>query len=259
MGNKLLIGALLACVALPAWAADMPVYKAAAPAPLPTLSGSGLYLGINGGAAFTGQEYDFVTLPGVASDPTGTGKVYPAGIMAGGTIGFGGSIGGAYAAVESDFDYDFTRFETSCVAGRCGSKNSWFFAQKLVLGAPLPTLTGLVPKATNLTPPSQWPIPINLPTNFSVANLMPAVVAGIAEHNISACITGMACGDQWVAGALVGGQLRAAIAQNWTAKLEYDYVFFNKAFTPSNSVGLFNPQFKQFNEQRLMGGIDYHL
>jgi opacity protein-like surface antigen len=252
--------------AFPAYAADVPL-KAPKKFLEPltaAAAGSGLYVGINGGMAFTGQQYDFVTLPGLAEVASGgTGKLYPAGGMAGLTLGFGGPIGSAYAAIENDFDYDFTQASTSCMVGRCSSKNSWFLAQKVVFGAPLPTIAGVIPNKAGLTPPSQWPIPIAVPTNFTMSSIMPAVVAGIAEHNISACATldgtNLSCGNRWVSGLLLGVQLRFAVAQGWSMKAEYDYVFFRHSFTPTAALPLFVGQYKQLNEQVLRIGVDYHL
>ncbi len=115
-----------------------------------------------------------------------------------------------------------------------------------------------MPKST-ITPPSQFPIPLAVPTNLSAASIMPFVAAGVAERDVKACITGLDCGSQWMAGVLVGGGIRSAIAANWSVKAEYDYIFFNKAFTPINATALFPGTFKTLNEQRVMFGIDYHL
>lgn len=266
-----------------AYAADMPIK--APPLPI-ALSGSGFYLGVNGGAAAADQQYQFITLPGTATSAPGgvNGKLFPAGIMGGATVGFGGSVGGLYAAIETDYDYDVAHAETTCaygaVSSRCGMHNSWLLSQRLVLGVPLSGITGAIGKVnTNgFTPPSQWPIPITMPATLSASNLMPFITAGIAERNVSAYVdpTGTppvapskkeglfpgASGQEWLIGYIVGGGLRLPLATGWTAKAEYDFIGFNKSFVPSNAAaGLFpsGTAFKTVSEQRLVMGLDYHF
>lgn len=253
----LALGAL-SLLGSPVSATDMPMKAPTLqlPAPIQPLNATGFYLGVNAGGSFTGQEYDFVTLPGVAS---GQQKLYPAGFMAGATIGFGGAVGSMNAAFETDWDYDFTKASVGCGSATCASRNSLFFAQKIVIGAAIPTIAGAVPRNTSLTPPSQWPIPINLPSNFSMANLGINLVAGMAEHDIAASVTGAGGGFRWISGPLAGVQLKAAIAKNWNTKVEYDYIWFKNSFTPQGATGLFPATFQQFNEQRVTFGLEYHL
>lgn len=252
-GALLLALALLASIIAGSWsarAADMPIK-----APPLALSGSGLYLGINGGAAIADQAYDFVTLPG-------TGTLHPAGAMAGVTLGFGGSLGGLYAAVESDFDYDFTRSETSCGVSRCGARDSWFLSQRLVLGVPLSGLTGALAKipAGSLAPPSQWPVPISVPASLSASAIMPFVTGGLYERDAAAFITGQGHADEWMLGYGGGGGLRVPLAAGWSAKAQYEYIIFNRNFVPAGTAaGLFPATFKALNEQRLVLGFDYHF
>lgn len=286
MKNRIILAALAASLlSCSAHAADMPLKAPPLPVPLSAIAGSGFYVGFNGGAAAADQSYQFVTLPGAAAGANG--KLFPAGVMGGATVGFGGSLGGIYAAVESDFDYDVTAGETGCafaatakltVNSRCGAKNSWLLSQRLVLGVPLSGLTGAVGKinTTKLAAPSQWPIPIALPTNISVSNVMPFVTGGIAERNVAAYVdpTGMlpsvkgkeamfpgGHAQEWLVGYVVGGGIRVPLATGWSAKAKYDYIGFNKSFVPANATaGFFNPAtFKQINEQRLVMGLDYHF
>jgi len=247
------VGALLAS---PAFAADMPT-KAAPASAQPALYG--LYVGVHGGAGWANQQYDFVTIPGVV-----TGDIHPAGVMGGATLGFGGAIGAAWAGVEADFDYDFTRASSGCGdAGNCTVKNGWFMTQGLVFGVPLPAIMGVLPQSGAIKP-NQWPIPLAAPTNISAASIMPAIKAGLAERNVSACATPIGagntvCDQRWMLGPFVGAQLRSAISQNWTAKIEYDYVFFNKSWTSPDATVLGPAKFRSLNEQRTVIGLDYHL
>lgn len=279
MKRVVLISLMSALALSSAFAADMPVKVlphnvAVAAAP----SVSGFYVGANFGAAISQQSYQFITIPGASST-----KLFPAGAMGGLTVGFGGNVGGAYLGAEGEFDYDFTAGESACnfggVSTRCGAKNSYLLTQGIVLGIPLSAITGLAGKAqpTGLTPPSQWPIPIALPTNLSVGNLMPFTKFGIAERNVSAYLDptgtlpvapsktpgyfGGSTGSETMVGWMVGGGVKMPIAVGWNAKVEYDLIGFNKSFTPTGgNANLFNPAtFKQVNEQRAIFGIDYSL
>lgn len=258
MKRALLASVLAFACAHQVLAADLPLKKAiAAPPPGPA---SSFYFGIHGGVGWANQQYDFVTVPGVV-----TGNIYPAGAMLGGTIGFGGAIGSAWLGAEADFDYDFTRGSSGCgIGGSCTSKNSWFFTQGIVLGAPLTAITQAIPQPA-MTPPSQWPIPLNVPSNLSMATIMPAIKVGVAERNVSACATPIAgdnteCASRWLAGPYVAAQLRAAVAQNVTAKVEVGYAWFNQSWTSPTGSLVFGPaQFKSLGEGIARLGVDFHL
>lgn len=266
-----------------AYAADMPLK---AP-PLPLSNFSGFYLGLNGGAAVADQKYNFVTQVGTAASAGLPGKLYPAGIPVGATLGFGGSLGGLYAGVEADFDYDFTASSNPCawpVAGAvtvsttCGTKNSWLMAQSVILGIPFASISGAASKSQQLhglAPPSQWPVPISVPASITSSNIMPFVKAGIAERNVSAFVDPLSMGKTTFAGGtaketlvgyVIGGGLKIPLATGWTAKAEYDFFGFNKSFVPAQNTTamlatpIFNTAaFKQTNEQRLIMGLDYHF
>jgi opacity protein-like surface antigen len=287
--NLVVMAALAAVVAsnvAPAHGADMllpkmPV-KALAP---PVTNWSGFYVGLHGGAAVANQQYNFITQLGTSASVGGVlpGKLYPAGIPVGATLGFGGSLGGLYAGVEADFDYDFTASSGPCawpvmgavtVSTVCGTKNSWLMDQAIVLGIPFASITGAAAGKTvpGLVQPSQWPIPIALPSSITASNIMPFVKAGVAERNVSAFVDPVNVGKTAFAGGsstetligfLVGGGLKIPLATGWTAKAEYDYIGFNKSFVPAtNAPTLASPifnsaTFKQTNEQRLVMGLDY--
>jgi opacity protein-like surface antigen len=285
MKRHLFAAVAMLALAPAAFAADMPIKapKAAAPANGVT----GFYLGINGGMTAADQSYQFITAPGTSTSVGGPGgTLFPAGGIVGVTAGFGGALGAAYAAVEGDFDYDFNRAETSCtfagISTRCGSKDSVLMTQRAVFGVPLSAITGAAGQfklPTTLAPPSQWPVPINVPANFAIGNLMPFVTAGIAERNVSAFVdpTGIpvpagspkgtkealyagGSGTEWLVGYVVGGGLKMPISNGVTAGVEYDFIGFNKSFVPANATaGLFptTANFKQTNEQRLLAKVDF--
>lgn len=248
---------VLACIGS-ANAADLP--RKAAAAPPASSPFAGFYVGIHGGVGWANQRYDFVTVPGIV-----TGNVYPAGAMLGATIGFGGTAGAAWLGAEADFDYDFTRASSGCgIAGTCSTKNSAFLTQGIVFGAPLTAITAAIPQPA-VTPPSQWPIPLNVPSNLSMATIMPAIKVGIAERSVSACATPIAgdnteCASRWMAGPYAALQLRIAVAQNVTAKAEAGYAWFGQSWTsPNGSLVFGQAQFKSLGEGIARLGVDFHL
>lgn len=238
---------------VPAIAADLPakqiapVQKAAAVA-----KQYGLYLGFNGGAALTNQRFDFVSLPG-------TGDVYPAGGLAGLTLGFGGTAGGFWLGVEGDLDYDFTKGSAPCSAGTCFTRNSWMFAEKAIVGLPLTSIMNTVSSNSRITPPSQWAIPLAVPANLSASTIMPFVAIGMAQRNVKAGIADVGEASQWMNGVLVGGGIRQALADGWTAKIEYDYVSFRDHFNPAGGSAPIFADFKAVSEHVLTAGIGYHF
>lgn len=235
---------------VPAMAADLPartatpIQKAAAAA-----KQSGFYVGINGGAAITNQRFDFISLPG-------TGDVYPAGAMAGLTAGFGGTAGGFWLGVEGDFDYDFTKGSASCAGGTCFTRDSLFLDEKLVVGLPLTSITGAIPASSRVTPPSQWPVPLAMPANLSASTIMPFAAIGLAQRDVRAGIVGVGEARQWMNGLLVGGGIRQALADGWTAKVEYDYVSFRNHFDPAGGAPIL-ADFKAVSEHVFKVGVMY--
>ncbi len=265
MKRLLLLLALTGTV--PAMAADLPARtitpKAAVAVANPL---AGLYLAGNIGVALTKQQVDFVSLPGATN-----GSVWPAGIPAGATIGYGGALGSLYGGLEAEVNHSFNKGEAPCgVLGTCSVKDSVLLTQGFVIGAPMSTITGAIPPFpgnTRILSPNQWPIPVSAPVGFSSANIMPLLKFGLAERNISACENpaaglGQVCGQTWLFGPYVGAELRFIAAQNWSVGLDYKYAFFNKSFTPANSAAVFGPftqEFNKLNEQLVTLKVGYHF
>lgn len=250
--SVLLVASLLSFTA---YAADMPLKTLA---PLPSPSGSGLYAGAFLGAGMANQAYQFVTLPG-------TGELHPIGALPGAMVGFGGTMGALYVGIEADALYDLSKAGSTCGGGNtmwCTSRNGFFLSERLVVGAPLSSLTGAIPATARkaFVPPSQWPIPIALPTNLGdVTAIMPFVTGGLYERNVGACISSQGCGQEWMLGYGGGGGIRVPLTAGWNAKAQYDFISFNKNFVPANSAAIFAGTFKQNNEQRFGLGLDYHF
>jgi outer membrane immunogenic protein len=131
-----------ACAALcaltgAAAAADLPVgpqgyYKAPAYVPY---SWTGLYLGVNGGGAFSRSTWD------------STGPFNLDGGLVGGTAGYNYQIGQAVLGVEGDIDWSGIRGSTTngCVPG-CQTSNTWLSTVRgrigFAAGRFMPYLTG---------------------------------------------------------------------------------------------------------------------
>ena len=104
MKHGLIIGALAAlpmlAASLSAQAADMPLYKAPPPAPVP-FSWTGFYIGAHVGAGWGNREFDFNDLTALA--PFLWNSSTPVnGPLAGGQIGANWQAGWAVLGVEAD-------------------------------------------------------------------------------------------------------------------------------------------------------------
>jgi len=161
MKRLIFIAPMLGALLHPAAAADVPK-KAAAPAATST---SPLYVFVHGGAGITSTQSE-IALPGFA---TGSPKVWPAGAMIGGGVGYLSSIGPLSFGVEAEANYDFTHASVGCVGLLpClgSSKNSWFFAEKALFGITLSQILGYVPGNAQ---PANWPVPITVPATTAIA------------------------------------------------------------------------------------------
>lgn len=275
--------ALALALASSAHAADMPVprFPLKAPPPLPIADLTGFYLGAHAGASGSSQQTMFVTTPGVAAAAGLPGKLYPTGIPVGGLAGWGTSLGALYGAVEADFDLNNNKTSNTCswpIAGNiavntiCGSKPGWISTQRAMVGITLPTLTGAAGKIipANWTPPSQWPLPVNVPSTLAAAPVMLLANVGIAEKAINGYVSPTNVGKtvfpggsqtQTQMGFLVGGEVKLPLATGWNATLRYDHIMWNKSFTPAqsaNTIAVFpaTATFKQQPEDRLLAGLE---
>ncbi len=259
--NRLILSlAALAVIAgtIPVMAADLPA-KPPLKSALTPVAPSPFQLFIHGGMGITDVQND-IALPGVA---TGTPKLWPAGAMVGGGVGYLSSIGPLSIGVEAEANYDFTRASVGCIGIMpClgATKNSWFFAEKALAGITLSQIAGYIPGSAQ---PSNWPVPITVPASFT-SNMMLLGAVGAAQRNVDLCAmdlgTGTSlCGNQWKNGLLTGAQARFAVSPNVSVRVEYDYIFFNQTFTPAQSVPLFANTTEAKHQQRLMAGVGISL
>jgi len=172
-----------------------------APAP-PVYNWGGVYVGINGGWGFGTAKY---TVPPIAGVPLGvTGSVNDSGGVVGGTLGVNFQTGAFVFGVEGDFDYSGINTGTTstiCVlVGTCQTGNNW-----------LSTLRGRVGFA--------WDRVLFYGTGGGVFGNAQTTVNGVSTTHTQA---------GWTAGLGV----EVALAENWTAKVEYLYANLGTGTAP---------------------------
>ncbi len=184
-----------------ATAADLPIRKA--PAPAPALSWTGFYIGAHVGAGWGTIETE---VPG-GGFALASGTVN--GFLGGGQIGYNWQTGPIVIGVEADVSVTNIKGTTPCLIGIlvCERKTDWMstFAGRLgfIADRALIYVKG----------GAAW-------ANFNHDTSIAGFNVASADH------------DQW--GALIGTGVEYAFASNWSAKIEYNFIKFEKdtvAFT----------------------------
>jgi outer membrane immunogenic protein len=125
-------------------------------------------------------------------DRTGSRNV--SGGLVGATAGYNYQFGQVVAGVEGDIDWsDINGTGTTACPLGCKTSNTWLSTVRGRLG-------------------------------YAADRFMPFVTGGAAFGNIRASTPGFATTTQTNTGWTIGGGLEAALAPNWTAKVEYLYV-----------------------------------
>jgi outer membrane immunogenic protein len=212
---------LLAISATAVVAADLPrQMPAKAPAFVPiAYNWTGFYLGINGGYAWGRSHWNGF---GNNSDPSGG--------MVGGTIGYNWQAMGSPWVFGLEGDIDWTNIkgtftDINCPTG-CQTKNNW-----------LGTARGRI--------------------GYAWDRVMPYITGGLAVGDIEANQLGFAGVHDTKAGWAAGGGVEAALAGNWTAKLEYLHVDLGSincgvlACTTPSRVG--------FHADEVRAGVNYRF
>jgi len=183
---------LLAFAATAAVAADLPrSMPAKAPAYVPVgYNWTGFYLGINGGYAWGQSDWSFF-----GGDPK------PRGGLVGGTIGYNWqALGSPWVfGLEGDIqwaDINGNFANLACPLG-CQIKTDWFGTARGRVG-------------------------------YAWDRVMVYATGGAAFGDVKASINGIGTTSDTNIGWTVGAGLEGAIAQNWTAKIEYLYVDLGK-------------------------------
>ena len=211
-------GTLVVAAAGQTWAADLPepppppprAPAAYMPALAPVYNWGGLYYGVNGGYAFGKSEW---TDPNNFSGLGSTGNFNISGYAAGATLGANLQADAFVFGIETDFDMmgiDGKVSSAFCGAvgfgagAQCETKQSWLGTLRARIG-------------------------------YAVDRVLFYGTAGGAYGNIETGVGGNLVNSSkpgWVAGAGIEG----ALADNWTARIEYLYVDLQNASctTPAN-------------------------
>src|SRR4051812_37148612 len=178
-------GLLALAAALPASAADLPRREMPykAPAYVAAYNWTGFYLGINGGFGFGDSHWSGF---GASNKPSGG--------MVGGTAGYNWQGAGSpwVLGIEGDVDWADNKDSTLCGGVACQTKNTWFGTARGRVG-------------------------------YSFDRFLPYVTAGAAFGGIDANRVGVVGVSDSTVGWTVGAGLEGAIADRWTAKIEYLY------------------------------------
>lgn len=179
--------AVLTLSAVFAQAADLPRQAPPARAPAqfaPGYSWTGFYIGINGGYGWGDSDWS-----GFASNAE------PSGGLVGGTLGYNWQSGPLVLGLETDAAWSDLRgsFTNPACPQGCETRNNWLATVRGRLG-------------------------------YAIDRVMPYVTGGLAVGDIELTRPGFVGASDTRAGWTVGAGLEAAIAGNWTAKVEYLYV-----------------------------------
>jgi outer membrane immunogenic protein len=214
--------ALLAVAATAAVAADLPrAVPARAPAAyLPIgYNWTGFYVGINGGYAWGRSHWNSF---GSSSDPSGG--------MVGGTAGYNWQGAGSPWVFGLEGDLDWTNIKgtfvnATCPIG-CQTQNDWLGTVRGRLG-------------------------------YAWDRVMPYVTGGLAVGNIKASQPGFAGVNDTNVGWSAGAGIEAALAGNWTAKLEYLHVDLGHTNCAVGACSL--PTRVGFHAEEVRAGVNYRF
>jgi outer membrane immunogenic protein len=179
------IGLFGLAAALPASAADLPrgAMPYKAPAYVAQYNWTGFYLGINGGGSWGDSDW---TGFAVSNSPSGG--------MIGGTVGYNWQGVGSPWVFGLEGDIDWANFSDSaaCAGLNCQTKTNWFGTARGRIG-------------------------------YAFDRFMPYFTGGAAFGDIEARRTGFVGASDTNVGWTLGAGIEGAIADRWTAKVEYLY------------------------------------
>jgi len=192
----LLGAAVLASAAVSANAADLPTSKGAPVAPAiyaPVFTWTGLYLGLNAGVGWANGRDVFVTTPDGTVAALNTGSSSNAGFVGGGQIGYNFQTGAFVFGVETDIQY-----------ADLSKKVNW---------GPYYWWNG----GSN----SQYIGTVRARVGYAIDRTLIFLTGGFAYGGLN---SGGAFGGNNNTGWTLGGGVEYAFTNNWTAKIEYDYI-----------------------------------
>lgn len=248
-------------------AADLP-RKAPLAVPAPIVTPSPFWIGAFAGIGLSPTENE-LTIDGTAM---GVQKAWPTGLLVGLAVGYENINGPLAWGFEVRGGYDFSRggvdcsdvnmlaFGSQCLASR---KNGWLIQENAELGISLTTIGGLVPGSAQ---PSNWPIPITVPTSVW-SNVVIAARGGFAQRNVDLCAVidpasgATACGSKFTNAPSAGLKLKFMISAQTELFATYDHVFWagGSSFTPTAATPLFQNAVAIKQEDIFAGGFGYHF
>jgi outer membrane immunogenic protein len=213
------IGFLGLAAALPASAADLPrgAMPYKAPAYVAQYNWTGFYLGINGGAAWGDSDWSAF---GANNSPSGG--------MIGGTAGYNWQGAGSpwVFGIEGDVDWANIKDNTVCGGLVCGTKTNWFG-----------TVRGRV--------------------GYAFDRFLPYFTGGAAFGDVEANRAGFAGVSDTNVGWTLGAGIEGAIADRWTAKVEYLYADLDKVTCSAAACGVATNVDQRLNIIR--AGLNYRF
>jgi outer membrane immunogenic protein len=158
-------------------------------------------------------------------DSTGSRNV--SGGLVGGTLGYNYQFGQGVVGVEGDIDWADINGSTNtgCPLG-CKTSNTWLSTVRGRLG-------------------------------YAADRFMPFVTGGAAFGNIRATVPGFGTTGSDQTGWTLGGGLEAALAPNWTAKVEYLYVDLGSFNCGLNCGAGLTTDNVNFKTNILRAGVNY--
>ena len=189
-----------------------PPAKAPSYVPAPLYNWTGFYVGINGGGGW--GESNFTA-------PFATGDFDLSGWLAGGTVGYNWQANRAVFGLEADIDWSNIDGSAACGGTTCTTENKWLGTVRGRLG-------------------------------YAMGRYMPYVTGGLAFGEVKTTVAGTGSRSSTETGWTVGGGLEAALAGNWTGKVEYLYVDLDNAGTPVGGSA-------EFKTHIVRAGINYRF
>jgi outer membrane immunogenic protein len=210
---------LTLAAAMPAAAADLPrgTVPYKAPAYVAQYNWTGFYLGINGGGAWGDSAWSGFA---VTNKPTGG--------MIGGTVGYNWQGAGSpwVFGLEGDVAWANISDSVACGAVACETKINWFGTARGRAG-------------------------------YSFDRFLPYITGGAAFGGTEANRAGFLGSSDTNFGWTVGAGLEGAIANNWTAKIEYLYADLGSTSCSAINCGVATNVDLRLNVLR--GGLNYRF
>jgi outer membrane immunogenic protein len=220
--------ALSVCAASVAIAADLPdrmPTKGPIYAPAPVYSWTGFYAGLNAGYGWgTASSSNTLFGPGPSARASGG--------LVGGQLGYNWQTGAVVLGLETDLDWSNVKASSSagtCTGVVCTTQNTWLGTTRARVG-------------------------------YAFDRWLPFLTAGVGYGNVKASDVPAAFvfnGTDTKAGFAGGGGVEAALAGNWTAKVEYLYVNLGSA-NFACTVGCGTTTVK-LNENIVRAGLNYRF